>query len=37
MESKTIINSRSCDYGRALDNEKFKNYCDENEITFFFI
>ena len=37
MESKTIINSISCDYGKEFDNEKFKNYCEENEIKLFFI
>ena len=37
MESKTIINSISCDYGREFNNEKIKNYCKENEIKLFFI
>ena len=37
MESKTIINSISCDYGKEFNNEKFKNYCEENEITLYFI
>ena len=37
MESKTIIHSISCDYGKEFDNEKFKNYCQENEIKLFFI
>ena len=37
MERKTIINSISCDYGKEFNNEKFKNYCGENEITLFFI
>ena len=37
MESRTIINSISCDYGKEFHNEKFKNYCEENEIKLFFI
>ena len=37
MEKRTIINSISCDCGREINNEKFKNHCDENEITLFFI
>ena len=37
MESKTVINSISCDYGKEYNNEKFKNYCEENEITLFFM
>ena len=37
MESKTVINNISCDYGKEFNNEKFKNYCEENEIILFFI
>ena len=37
MESKTVINNISCDYGKEFNNEKFKNYCEENEIKLFFI
>ena len=37
MESKTIINRISCDNGKEFNNEKLKNYCEENEIKLFFI
>ena len=37
MNEKTIINSITCDLGSEFNNKIFKQYCDENEITIYFI
>ena len=37
MEKKTIINSITCDLGSEFNNDIFKKYCDENNITIYFI
>ena len=37
MESKTIINSISCDSGTEFTNIKFKEYCKDNDIKLYFI
>ncbi len=37
MESKTVINSFTCDEGGEFNNKKFLKYCAENKITVYFI
>ena len=37
MEEKTIINSITCDLGSEFNNDIFKKYCLDNNITIYFI
>jgi len=37
MEQKTIINSITCDKGSEFNNTEFKKYCNDNEITIYFV
>lgn len=37
MESKTIINSFTCDEGGEFNNKKFIKYCKDHNITIYFI
>jgi hypothetical protein len=37
METKTVINSITCDYGTEFNNVEFKQFCDENNITIYFV
>jgi len=37
MESKTIINSLTCDEGSEFKNREFKKYCDDNNIILYFV
>ena len=37
MESKTVINSFTCDEGGEFNTKKFLKYCAENKITVYFI
>ena len=37
MEEKTIINSITCDLGSEFNNDIFKKFCVDNNITIYFI
>jgi ribosomal protein L21E len=37
MESKTIINSITCDEGSEFKNKEFQEFCDKEEIQLFFV
>jgi hypothetical protein len=37
MESKTIINSITCDEGSEFNNRQFIRYCNENDIYIYFV
>jgi len=37
MESKTVINSLTCDAGSEFKNKKFEKYCNDNDIKLFFV
>ena len=37
MESKTNINSITCDFGGEFNNRKFISFCDLHDITIYFV
>ena len=37
MESKTIINSLTCDSGSEFKNKEFEKYCNDNSISLYFV
>jgi hypothetical protein len=37
FDEKTIIHSFTCDYGTEFNNIEFKKYCDDNNITIYFV
>jgi hypothetical protein len=37
LESKTVINSLTCDAGSEFKNKEFQNYCSDNNIQLYFV